>query len=179
MGLRAYEYFMSNKHCPIGFNPIQKLSTNESLKQKINNSERIKHKTDKHKDFPLDPKLGRPTWFFIIFLLVLQHIYTCQSIHKTQSINPGLEHNRSSLDWIYKIPGVENHRTPKPCANSCTKPRVGSPMSGSTHQKKNCRGASLDPNKGDYHPPCDPPNIAPSATYRGGYRPFCYSPTHD
>ena len=39
----------------VGFNPIQKLSVNEYLKHKINNSERIKHKTDIHGDFPWIP----------------------------------------------------------------------------------------------------------------------------
>ena len=40
---------------------------------------------------------------------VTTHIYTCRRIHKSQSINPGLEHNHSSLDRIYKIPRAENH----------------------------------------------------------------------
>ena len=51
--------------------------------------------------------------FHYIPFSVTTHIYTCRSIHKTQSINPGLENNHSSLDRIYKIPGVENHRTAK------------------------------------------------------------------
>ena len=59
--------------------------------------------------------------FHYISFSVTMHIYTCRSIHKPQSINPGLEHTRSSLDQIYKILGAKNHRTPKPCANSCTK----------------------------------------------------------
>ena len=49
--------------------------------------------------------------FHYIPFSVTTHIYTCRSIHKPQSVNPGLEHNHSSLDRIYKILGAENHRT--------------------------------------------------------------------
>ena len=51
--------------------------------------------------------------FHYIPFSVTTHIYTCRSIHKPQSINPGLEHNYSSLDRIYKITRAENCSCPK------------------------------------------------------------------
>ena len=95
----------------VGFNPVQKLLTYELKKQKINNGESITHKTNIHRDFPLDPKTGttRVIFHYVPFNVTI-HIYACRSIHKPQFINPRLEHNHSSLDWIYKIPWIEDHR---------------------------------------------------------------------
>jgi len=94
----------------VGFNPIWKLPTNEFLKAENKNGESIKHKTYIHRDFLFDPKTGttRLIFHYTPFNVTI-HIYTCWSIHKPQSINPGLEHNHSSLDWIYKIPWTEKY----------------------------------------------------------------------
>lgn len=45
-------------------------------------------------------------------------LYTCQSTHKPQSINPILEHNHSSLDRTYKIPWEKTTMPRKPCAQN-------------------------------------------------------------
>lgn len=63
-----------------------------------------------HKYFPLDTKTETTILIFHYVLFnVTTHIYACQNIYKPQFIIPGLEHNRSSLNRIYKIPWAENH----------------------------------------------------------------------
>lgn len=64
----------------VGFNPTHKLSKNGLLKQKININERIKHKTNIHKDFPLDPKnVTTSLIFHSIPFNVTTHIYIYMS----------------------------------------------------------------------------------------------------
>ena len=94
-----YDIYQWNEVHSSNITPMWKCVGHRKYK-KINNIERIKHKTDIHRDFPLDPKSRLPAWILIIFVLVLEHIYTCWSINKPQSINLGLEHNRTSLDHV-------------------------------------------------------------------------------
>ena len=62
----------------VGFNCVQKLLANELLTQKIHNVESIKHKTNIHKYFTLDPKTGTTIMIFhYIPFNVTIHIYTC------------------------------------------------------------------------------------------------------
>ena len=73
--------------------------------------------------FPHDPitKTTRLIFHYIPFNVKI-HIYTCQRIHKPQSIKHGLEDNNSSLDRIYKIQWVENHHSKNHVRKACTKP---------------------------------------------------------
>ena len=71
----------------VGFNLVHKLLANEFLKQKNKQWREHKHKTHIHIDFTLDPKTGTTGLIFhYIPFNVTIHIYTCQIIHKPQSI---------------------------------------------------------------------------------------------
>ena len=71
----------------VGFNPVKKLFANEFLKIENKNNKSIKHKTNIHRDFPLDPKTRTTSLIFhyIPFNVTTHtHIY----IHVEAFINP-------------------------------------------------------------------------------------------
>ena len=107
--------------------------------------------------------------FHYIPFSVTTHIYTCRNIHKPQSINPGLEHNRSSLYRIYKNTRGRKPSYPNTRCKTMHK-TMDADYSPEIKDQKFSPGRCPGPRTRGVAAPTMTPPAMPGAVYSGGYR---------